>query len=105
MLPDTGGSNLQDILLGMGGLGAILWAVYEKWMRHKLQDANTDSGVAVANANEALFTMLTQRMTVLEEEVKQVKKDLEREREYTRTLVAMMVAAGQTPPPYPALTH
>ena len=101
MIPDTGGSNLQDILLGMGGLGAILWAVYEKWMRHKLQDANTDSGVAVANANEALFNMLTQRMTALEEEVKQVKKELDREREYTRTLVATMVAAGLAPPAYP----
>lgn len=101
MVPDTGGSNLQDILLGMGGLGAILWAVYEKWMRNKLQDANTDSGVAVANANEALFTMLTQRMTALEEEVKQVKKELDREREYTRTLVATMVAAGLAPPAYP----
>lgn len=101
MLPDTGGSNLQDVLLGMGGLGAILWAVYEKWMRHKLQDANTDSGVAVANANEALFNMLTQRMTALEEEVKQVKKELDREREYTRTLVATMVAAGLAPPAYP----
>ena len=101
MVPDTGGSNLQDVLLGMGGLGAILWAVYEKWMRHKLQDANTDSGVAVANANEALFNMLTQRMTALEEEVKQVKKELDREREYTRTLVATMVAAGLAPPAYP----
>lgn len=105
MLPDTGGSNLQDILLGMGGVGAILWAVYEKWMRRKLQDANTDSGVAVANANEALFTMLTQRLTAVEEEVKQLKTALEREREYTRTLVAVMVAAGQTPPPYPSLPH
>ena len=101
MVSDTGGSNLQDILLGMGGLGAILWAVYEKWMRHKLQDANTDSGVAVANANEALFNMLTQRMTALEEEVKLVKKELDREREYTRTLVATMVAAGIVPPAYP----
>ena len=101
MVPDTGGSNLQDILLGMGGLGAILWAVYEKWMRHKLQEANLDSGVAVANANEALFTKLTQRMTALEEEVKQVKKELDREREYTRTLVATMVAAGLAPPAYP----
>ena len=101
MLPDTGGSNLQDVLLGMGGLGAILWAVYEKWMRHKLQDASVDSGVAVANANEALFTMLTQRLTAVEEEVKQVKKELDREREYTRTLVATMVAAGLAPPAYP----
>ena len=97
---DTG-ANVSDILLGGAGLGGIIWALYEKWMRHKLQDANIDSGVAVANANEALFNMLTQRMTALEEEVKQVKKELDREREYTRTLVATMVAAGLAPPAYP----
>ena len=97
---DTG-ANVSDILLGGAGLGGIIWALYEQWMRHKLQDANIDSGVAVANANEALFTMLTQRMTALEEEVKQVKKELDREREYTRTLVATMVAAGLAPPAYP----
>ena len=90
-----------DVVLGVAGVGGILWAIYEKFMRHKLQEANTDSGVAVANANEALFTMLTQRMTALEEEVKQVKKELDREREYTRTLVATMVAAGLAPPAYP----
>ena len=101
MLPETGGAGIGDIALGGLGLGGILWAVYEKFMRHKLQDANVDSGVAVANANEALFTMLTQRMTALEEEVKQVKKELDREREYTRTLVATMVAAGLAPPAYP----
>ena len=90
-----------DVVLGVAGVGGILWAIYEKFMRHKLQEANLDSGVAVANANEALFNMLTQRMTVLEEEVKQVKRDLDREREYTRTLVATMVAAGIVPPAYP----
>ena len=94
-----------DVVLGVAGVGGILWAIYEKFMRHKLQEANLDSGVAVANANEALFNMLTQRLTAVEEEVKQLKTALEREREYTRTLVALMVAAGQTPPPYPTLTH
>ena len=94
-----------DVVLGVAGVGGILWAIYEKFMRHKLQEANTDSGVAVANANEALFTMLTQRLTAVEEEVKQLKTALEREREYTRTLVELMVAAGQTPPPYPALAR
>ena len=92
-----------DVVLGVAGVGGILWAIYEKFMRHKLQEANTDSGVAVANANEALFNMLTQRMTVLEEEVRQVKKELDREREYTRTLVATMVAAGLATPAYPTL--
>ena len=102
---DTGGYIPQEIMLGSLGLGGILWAVYEKWMRHKLHDASIDSGVAIANANEALFTMLTQRMTALEEEVKQVKKELEREREYNRALATMLVAAGQVLPPYPMSNH
>ena len=90
-----------DVVLGVAGVGGILWAIYEKFMRHKLQEANLDSGVAVANANEALFNMLTQRLTALEEEVKQVKRDLDREREYTRTLVSTMMQAGIQPPAYP----
>jgi hypothetical protein len=104
MVPETGVSG-GDFIMGGLGLGGILWAAYEKFMRHRLQEANTDSGVAVATANEALFNMLTQRLTAVEEEVKQLRTALEREREYTRTLVAVMVAAGQTPPPYPALSH
>lgn len=101
-MENTGG-NIGDILLGMGAAGGFIWAAYEKWMRHKLQDANVDSGVAVANANEALFSMLTQRLTSLEEEVKQLRTELSKEREYTRTLVSTMLAAGLQPPPYPPL--
>lgn len=100
MLPETGVSG-GDVIMGGLGLGGILWAAYEKFMRHRLQDANVDSGVAVANANEALFNMLTQRMTALEAEVERMKKELDREREYNRALVATMVAAGIVPPAYP----
>lgn len=100
MVPDTGVSG-GDFIMGGLGLGGIIWAAYEKFMRHKLQDANVDSGVAVANANEALFNMLTTRLTALEAEVERMKKELDREREYTRTLVATMVSAGIVPPAYP----
>ena len=100
MVPDTGVSG-GDIIMGGLGLGGILWAAYEKIMRHKLQDANVDSGVAVANANEALFNMLTQRLTALEAEVERMKKELDCEREYNRSLVAIMVSAGIVPPAYP----
>lgn len=99
MVPDTVVSG-GDVIMGGLGLGGILWAAYEKFMRHRLQDANVDSGVAVANANEALFNMLTQRLTALEAEVERMKKELDREREYNRSLVATMVAAGIVPPAY-----
>lgn len=100
-MEETGGSSIQDIVLGVGGLGGIIWALYEKWMRHKVQSANVDSNVAVAGANEALFTMLTTRLTSLEEEVKTLRAELSREREYTRTLIGMMITSGMTPPAYP----
>lgn len=100
MTVDTGG-NAQNILLGLGAFGGILWAVYEKWTRHKMESANVDSGVAVANANEALFNMLTNRLEALEAEVKQLRQELNKEREYTRLLVSTMMQAGIQPPAYP----
>ena len=100
MTPETGG-DLPSIIFGGAGLGGIIWALYERIKRQKLESANIDSGVAVANANEALFTMLTTRLTTLEEEVKLLRSNLDKEREYTRILVSVMVEAGLKPPAYP----
>lgn len=97
---DTG-ANVSDILLGGAGLGGIIWAIYEKWMRHKIESANVDSGVSMANANEVLFNMLTTRLEALEAEVKQLRAELNKEREYTRMLVSTMMAANIQPPAYP----
>lgn len=101
MLPETGGSNLQELLLGFGGIGAVAWAIYERLQRLKVDNAMGDSNVSMATANEALFNMLTQRLTALEAEVERMKKELDREREYNRSLVATMVSAGIVPPAYP----
>lgn len=100
-MEETGGVNLSDLLLGTLGTGGIIWAIYEKLMRHRVQAANIDSNVATANASEALFTMLTTRLTSLEEEVGKLRKDLDKEREYTRLLMRTMMEANLTPPPYP----
>lgn len=87
------------------GIGTILlgaWAIYEKWTRHRAERAAYDSSVAESRANEALFTMLTSRLEALEAEVRLLRAELNKERDYTRILVDAMIQAGITPPAYPA---
>lgn len=96
------GVSLQDALIGVLGGGGILWAVYEKWTRHKAETAAYDSSVAESRANEALFNMLTVRLEALEAEVRLLRAELSKEKEYTRILVDVMIQAGITPPAYPA---
>lgn len=97
-----GGMAISDLLLGGAGVGGIIWAVYEKFMRYKVETANSDSNVAVANANEALFNMLTNRLEALETEVKRLSSEVQKEREYNRVLVGAMMTAGIPVPAYPA---
>lgn len=96
------GANVGNIILGTAGVGGMIWAVYEKFMRHKVESANADSNVSMATANEALFNMLTQRLESLEAEVRQLRAELNKEREYTRMLVSTMVSVNIQPPPYPS---
>jgi hypothetical protein len=98
----TGGGTVQSVGLGLAGIGGIIWAIYEKIMRAKLENANSDSNIAVANANEVLFNMLTNRLDSLDAQVKQLTMDLAREREYTRLLVGAMMQAGIPIPAHPA---
>lgn len=98
---ESTGVSLQDALLGVLGGGGILWAVYEKWTRHKVETASSDSNVSESRANEALFNMLTNRLEALETEVRLLRIELNKERDYTRVLVNAMVQAGITPPAYP----
>lgn len=98
----TGGASSSDMVLGAAGVGGIIWAIYEKFMRYKVESANSDSNVAVANANEALFNMLTNRLEALEAEVKRLSGEITKEREYNRVLVGAMMTAGIPVPAYPA---
>lgn len=93
-------SGILNYVLGAGGLGGILWAIYERIARMKVERSEASSSVAENTANETLFNMLTKRLTDLEEEVKRLRRDLDREREYTHTLVTEMIKAGLKPPPY-----
>lgn len=96
------GGGVSNLLFGGAGIGAVAWAIYEKIMRHKVESASAGSDVAVANANEALFGMMTKRLEALESDVQRLRSELAREREYTRMLVSALIEAGLKPPAYPA---
>ena len=99
---ESGGPDLSTIGMGIGTILLGAWAVYEKWTRYKAETAAYDSSVAESRANEALFNMLTVRLEALEEEVRLLRAELSKEKEYTRILVDAMIRAGITPPAYPA---
>lgn len=94
-------SGVMNFVLGTGGVGAVIWAVAERMLRLRQDRAETGSAVAESRANEALFTMLTNRLVAVEAEVNLLRKELDREREYTRTLVGLMANAGVPIPQVP----
>lgn len=95
------GGDVTNFLFAGGGIGALAWAIYEKLMRHKVERASAGSEVAVSNANEALFGMLTNRLEALESDVQRLRAELAKEREYTRMLISTIIEAGLKPPSYP----
>lgn len=97
--------NVGNTILGASGVGGIVWAIYERVRRLRIEGAQGSSDVAEARANETLFNMLTKRLGDLESEVKDLRRELNREREYTQRLITMLVGAGLKPPPYPEESH
>lgn len=95
------GNDALNYVLGVSGVGGMIWAIYERLNRLRVEQAQNNSSVAESNANVTLFNMLTQRLNSVEEEVRRLNKELIREREYTEKLIAIMKAANLQPPPYP----
>lgn len=103
----SGGTTAQDILLGAGAFGGILWAVWERWLRSRVDSANTDAAVAVAGSQETMFTMLTNRLETLEKDLQGVRQELSVERAHSRRmeihifkLESMMRKSGIEPPTF-----
>lgn len=99
---ESGGPNLSTVGMSISTILLGTWAIYEKWTRLRAEKAAYDSSVAESRANEALFNMLTVRLEALEAEVRLLRAELSKEKEYTRILVDAMIQAGITPPAYPA---
>ena len=80
------GGNLTNILLGGGVIGASLWAAWERWIKNKVMSANAEAQVAIAEAQQSVYQMLTQRLESLEKELQTVRQELSEERGIRRRL-------------------
>ena len=80
------GGNLTNILLGGGVIGASLWAAWERWIKNKVVSANAEAQVAIAEAQQSVYQMLTQRLESLEKELQTVRQELSEERGIRRQL-------------------
>lgn len=79
-------TTLSNILLGTGALGGILWAVYEKLMRYRVEKASNGASVAMAEGQETLFSLMSQRLALLEREVSSMREELDKERDKRRLM-------------------
>lgn len=101
------GGTWGNILLGLAALGTAAGWAREKFIKTRVESANADAQVAVAGAQESMFTMLTNRLESLEGDLRVVREELTVERGHSRRmeihifkLESMMRAANMTPPTF-----
>lgn len=74
-------SNISNFVLGAGGLGGILWAVYERITRMKVERASNGADIAASTGETRVYQMLTERLASVEAEVSFLREQLAAERE------------------------
>lgn len=77
-------TTLGNIMLGAGAVGGILWGLYEKVIRMKVQSAQNGASVAMSEGQETLFALMRQRLEALEVEVSKLREELATERTHRR---------------------
>ena len=99
--------NPQDAMLGLGAAGGILWAVYERWTRLKVETASYSAQVAGLEGQETVYSMLKDRLEALERELQTVRSEIAVERAHSRKLEihifkleSLMRKAGLEPPAF-----
>lgn len=85
-------NGVGNFLLGAGGLGGILWAIYERVVRLRVERADHSADIAASGGETAVYTMLKERLESLESEVKSLRQELAKERETNFQHQANLVA-------------
>lgn len=86
-------------------VSALATGAWAWWLKNKKSVAETNSQVAVADAQQTVYKLMTDRLTALEGDVKELRAELAEERKHSRALErklaaleAWIRAQGLTPP-------
>lgn len=105
----------QAIGTALGAVGMVAGGIWAWWLKNQRSQANTRAEVAeagaeraVADAQQTVYKLLTQRVETLEQEMRAVRAELDAERKHSRRLEMhiwrlerLMRNAGIEPPPFP----
>lgn len=106
-MADIDGEAIQQVMLGGIAISGAAWAVWERWLKGRVDNANTSVAVTVAEGAQTVYKMMEERLTTLEKDVQGVRVELSQERTRSRKLElhifkleALMRVAGIDPPAY-----
>lgn len=85
-MDNVDGGTVGNILLGISTLGLGLGWARDKLIKNRIDTANSEATVAVADAQQSVYTMLTGRLETLEKEVQGLRSELQTERLHSRKL-------------------
>lgn len=83
--PETG-KVIMDGVLGLAAAGGWIWLAWERFQKSRLAKAYTDANVAVADGQEKLYNLMTDRLGSLEKDVEDFRGELKEERAHSRQL-------------------
>lgn len=85
-MENVDGGTVGNIVLGLSTVGiGIAWA-RDKLLKNRIDSANSEAAVAVADAQQSVYAMLTGRLETLEKEVQGLRTELQTERLHSRKL-------------------
>lgn len=81
------GQDVMNNLLTLGGmLGLGSWAVWERFQKAKVQKASNDANISLSSSTEQMFTLMTARLTAIENDYSRLRDELVEERKHSRML-------------------
>lgn len=106
-MTDIEGGTWGNIFLGLSTIGLGLGWARDKWLKNRVDTANTGVAESAAGGMELVIKSLTDRLGSLETEMQSVRAELAVERKHSRKLElhifrleSLMRKSGLEPPVY-----
>lgn len=76
--------SADKIAAGIVGAAGIIWAVWERLQKARLEKANVNAGVAIADSQKEVYEQMRQRLADMQADVSALRMELNTLREQVR---------------------